>query len=53
VRPVARARARASPLGAYVSQWLQSFREFPLRQKPGSFNLEKVLDQLQQHLGSK
>ena len=26
--------------GAYVGQWLQSFREFPPRQKPGSFNLD-------------
>ena len=28
-----------APAGAYVGQWLQSFREFPPRQKPGSFNL--------------
>ncbi len=24
-----------APAGAYVGQWLQSFREFPPRQKPG------------------
>jgi arylsulfatase A-like enzyme len=33
-----------APAGAYVGQWLQSFREFPPRQKPGSFNLENVLE---------
>jgi arylsulfatase len=33
-----------APAGAYVSQWLQSFREFPPRQKPGSFNLERVME---------
>jgi arylsulfatase len=33
-----------APAGAYVSRWLQSFREFPPRQKPGSFNLERVME---------
>jgi arylsulfatase A-like enzyme len=33
-----------APAGAYVAQWLQSFKEFPPRQKPGSFNLEKVME---------
>ena len=33
-----------APAGAYVGQWLQSFREFPPRQKPGSFNLERVME---------
>jgi arylsulfatase len=33
-----------APAGAYVGQWLQSFKEFPPRQKPGSFNLENVMD---------
>jgi len=32
-----------APAGAYVGQWLQSFRDFPPRQKPGSFNLDKVM----------
>ncbi len=32
-----------APAAAYVGQWLQSFREFPPRQKPGSFNLEHVM----------
>ena len=30
--------------GAYVGKWLQSFREFPPRQKPGSFNLDRVME---------
>ena len=33
-----------APSGAYVGQWLQSFREFPPRQKPGSFNLDRVME---------
>jgi arylsulfatase len=33
-----------APAGAIVSQWLSSFREFPPRQKPGSFNLDRVME---------
>jgi arylsulfatase len=33
-----------APAAGYVSQWLQSFREFPPRQKPGSFNLDQVME---------
>ena len=33
-----------APAGAYVAGWLQSFQDFPPRQKPGSFNLENVMD---------
>jgi arylsulfatase len=33
-----------APAGAYVADWLQSFREFPPRQKPGSFNLDRVME---------
>ena len=33
-----------APAGAYVGKWLQSFREFPPRQKPGSFNLDRVME---------
>ena len=33
-----------APAAAYVGNWLQSFREFPPRQKPGSFNLERVME---------
>jgi arylsulfatase len=35
-----------APAGGYVAQWLQSFREFPPRQKPGSFNLDKIMEQM-------
>ena len=33
-----------APAGAYVGNWLQSFKEFPPRQKPGSFNLDNVME---------
>ena len=33
-----------APAGAYVGKWLQSFKEFPPRQKPGSFNLDRVME---------
>jgi len=33
-----------APSAGYVGQWLQSFREFPPRQKPGSFNLDRVME---------
>jgi arylsulfatase len=42
-----------APAGAYVAQWLQSFREFPPRQKPGSFNLDRVLEAIQEAGGDK
>jgi arylsulfatase A-like enzyme len=35
-----------APASAYVGQWLQSFKEFPPRQKPGSFNLDRVMEQV-------
>lgn len=35
-----------APAGAYVGRWLQSFQEFPPRQKPGSFNLDNVMEQV-------
>ena len=35
------------PAAAYVGQWLQSFREFPPRMTPASFNLEKVMEEVQ------
>ncbi len=31
---------------ALVAQWLQSFKEFPIRQKPASFNLDEVMRKL-------
>ncbi len=32
-----------APAAAYVGRWLQTFKEFPPRQKPGSFNLDQVM----------
>ena len=42
-----------APAGAYVGQWLQSFREFPPRQKPGSFNLDRVMEAVTAPQGGK
>ncbi len=42
-----------APAGAYVGQWLQSFRDFPPRQKPGSFNLERVMEAIEKGAGDK
>jgi arylsulfatase len=36
---------------ALVAQQIQSFRDFPPRQKPASFNLDRVLEQLQDASG--
>ena len=33
-----------APAAAYIGQWMQSFKEFPPRQKPGSFNLDRVME---------
>jgi len=35
-----------APAAVYVAQWLQSFRDFPPRQKPGSFNLDRVMEEV-------
>jgi len=42
-----------APAGAYVGQWLQSFRDFPPRQKPGSFNLDRVMEAVTRGSGDK
>ena len=42
-----------APAGAYVGNWLQSFREFPPRQKPGSFNLDRVMEAVTKGAGDK
>jgi arylsulfatase A-like enzyme len=34
------------PATAYVGQWLQSFKEFPPRQKPASFSIDQVMEKL-------
>lgn len=41
-----------APAGAYVGAWLQSFREFPPRMKPGSFNLDRVMEAVSSPQGS-
>jgi arylsulfatase A-like enzyme len=35
-----------APAAVYVGQWLQSFREFPPRQKPGTFSLDRVMESI-------
>jgi len=35
------------PGSAFVAKHLESYQEFPPRQKPGSFNLDRVLESLQ------
>lgn len=39
------------PAQAFVAQQIQSFKEFPPRQKPASFNLDDVLKQLEENSG--
>ncbi|MFT5181489.1 MAG: arylsulfatase A-like enzyme [Candidatus Krumholzibacteriia bacterium] len=41
-----------APAANFVGQWLQSFREFPPRQKPGSFNLDRVMEAVTAQQGS-
>jgi arylsulfatase len=36
------------PIQTLVAQQVQSFKDFPPRQKPASFNLDRVLEQLEQ-----
>ena len=35
------------PMQALATQWLQSFKEYPVRQKPASFNLDAVMAKLE------
>jgi arylsulfatase len=41
-----------APAGAYIGQWLQSFKDFPPRQKPGSFNLDRVMEEVMSNAGN-
>ncbi len=41
-----------APGAAYVGQFLSTFKEFPPRQKPGSFNLDRVLESLETGKGT-
>jgi arylsulfatase len=34
------------PSQAVVANWLESFEEYPIRQKPASFNLDAVMEKL-------
>jgi arylsulfatase A-like enzyme len=39
------------PAQAYVARHLATYQQFPPRQRPGSFSLDKVLDKLHSHAG--
>ena len=39
------------PAQVYVSKWLESFKEFPPRQKPASFGIDQVMDKLMAGVG--
>ena len=41
-----------APGAAYVGQFIATFQEFPPRQKPGSFNLDRVLESLEKGEGT-
>ena len=34
------------PAQAFVAKWLESFKEFPPRQKPASFGIDQVMEKL-------
>ena len=42
-----------APAANYIGQWLQSFREFPPRQKPGTFSLDHVMESITKGAGDK
>ena len=42
-----------APSAAYVGQWIQSFKEYPPRQKPGSFSLDRVMEAVTRGAGDK
>jgi len=39
------------PMQALAAEQSQSFREFPPRQKPAAFNLDRVLEKMQESSG--
>jgi arylsulfatase len=41
-----------APAAMFVGQWLQSFHEFAPRQKPGTFNLDRVMEAVTKAHGS-
>jgi len=42
-----------TPVQDYVGQFLMTFKEYPQRQKAASFNLDRVMEKLQENPGSK
>jgi len=42
-----------APASAYVANWIQSFREFPPRMKPGSFSLDNVMEAVSKPQGGR
>jgi arylsulfatase len=34
------------PAQAYIAKFLESFKEFPPRQKPGSFSIDQVMENM-------
>ena len=40
------------PAQAFVAQHIATYKEFPPRQKPGSFNLDRVLEKLLEPSGA-
>jgi arylsulfatase len=41
------------PAQTYVARFLETFKEFPPRQKPASFSIDQVMEKLQTAGGSK
>lgn len=41
------------PIQAFAAKWLESFKEFPPRQKPASFNLDEVMKKMSEPPGKK
>ena len=42
-----------APSAAYVGQWIQSFKQYPPRQKLGSFSLDNVMEAVTRGAGDK
>jgi len=42
-----------APASSIVAQWLQSFEDYPPRQKPGSFNLSNVMEAIKKGAGDR
>jgi arylsulfatase len=42
-----------APAASIVGEWLQSFKDYPPRQKPGSFNLDRVMEAITKGAGDK